>query len=126
MKAFVTGGTGFIGANIVRLLLDKGLEVRALCRLGAPLDNLAELDLDIVEGDLEDERSLRRGMEGCELVFHAAALYSFWVRPRERIYRINVDGTRHVMEAALAARVERVIYTSSVATLGPSSGRAPR
>ena len=125
MKAFVTGGTGFIGANIIRQLLDRGIEVRALCRADGPRDNLAGLDVKIVEGDLTDPGSLRRGMDGCALVFHAAALYSFWVRPRERIYRVNVDGTRHVFDAALDAGVDRVVYTSSVATLGHRSDGRP-
>jgi dihydroflavonol-4-reductase len=118
MKAFVTGGTGFIGSSVVRTLLDRNVGVRALCRPGSVRTNLDGLDIEIVEGDLRDPESLRRGMAGCELVFHVGALYSFWVRPRGLIYEVNVDGTRHVFDAAKAAGIERVVYTSSVAALG--------
>ncbi len=118
MKAFVTGGTGFIGSSVVRVLLERNVVVRALCRPGSTRANLEGLDVEIVEGDLQDAASLRRGVAGCELVFHVGALYSFWVRPRELIYRVNVDGTRSLFEAAKAEGVERVVYTSSVAALG--------
>jgi len=118
MKAFVTGGTGFIGSSVVRVLLDRGVGVRALCRPGSNRANLDGLDVEIVEGDLLDSASLRRGMADCELVFHVGALYSFWVRPRSLVYRVNVDGTRAVLETARTLGVERVVYTSSVAALG--------
>jgi len=118
MKAFVTGGTGFIGSSVVRALLDRGIAVRALCRHGSTQANLDGLAVEIVEGDLRNPASLQRGMAGCELVFHAGALYSFWVQPRERIYEINVQGTRNVFDAAKRATVERIVYTSSVAALG--------
>ena len=118
MKALVTGATGFIGANIVRALLNAGYEVRALVRPESDRRNLDGLDIEFATGDVRDPGSLQRAMQGCELVFHAAALYSFWVRPRRLIYDINVTGTRNVLDAALKARVERVVYTSSVATLG--------
>jgi len=118
MRAFVTGGTGFIGSSVVRDLLQRGIDVRALCRPGSDRTNLAGLDIEISEGDLLDAASLRRGVTGCELVFHVGALYSFWVHPVSRIYDINVEGTRALFEAAKAAGVERVVYTSSVAALG--------
>ena len=118
MKAFVTGGTGFIGSAVVRELLRQGVEVRALCRPGSLRTNLSGLDLEIVEGDLQDRSSLVRGMAGCTHVFHAGALYSFWVKPRRKIYEVNVEGTRNVLEAARTQRVEKVVYTSSVAALG--------
>ena len=118
MKAFVTGGTGFIGSSIVRVLLERSIGVRALCRAGSDRRNLDGLDVEFVEGDLCDLDSLRRGIEGCELVFHAGALYSFWVRPAGRIYEVNIDGTRNVFDAAAEAGVERIVYTSSVAALG--------
>jgi len=118
MKAFVTGGTGFIGSSVVRDLLSRGIGVRALCRPGSNRANLEGLDLEAVAGDLRDAASLRRGMEGCELVFHVGALYSFWVRPRRLIYDVNVEGTRALFEAAKDAGVERIVYTSSVAALG--------
>ena len=118
MKAFVTGGTGFLGANVVRDLLERNVGVRALCRPTSPRGNLEGLDIEIVEGDLRDVQSLRRGMAGCELVFHVGALYSFWVRPPGLIYEVNVDGTRNVFDAALEEGIERVVYTSSVGALG--------
>ena len=118
MRAFVTGGTGFIGSSVVRVLLERNVVVRALCRPGSTRVNLEGLDVEVVEGNLQDAASLRRGVTGCELVFHVGALYSFWVRPRGLIYRVNVDGTRSLFEAAKAEGVERVVYTSSVATLG--------
>jgi len=118
MKAFVTGGTGFIGSSVVRDLRSRGIGVQALCRPASNRANLEGLDVEIVEGDLRDVASLRRGMQGCELVFHVGALYSFWVRPRRLIYDVNVDGTRALFEAAKDAGVERIVYTSSVAALG--------
>ncbi len=118
MRAFVTGGTGFIGSSVVRCLLDRAVDVRALCRPGSDRRLLDGLEVEIVEGDLRDPVSLRRGLAGCELVFHVGALYSFWVRPRRLIYDVNVEGTRSLFEAARAAGAERIVYTSSVAALG--------
>jgi dihydroflavonol-4-reductase len=125
VRAFVTGGTGFIGSSVVRALLDRSVEVRALCRPGSNRRNLDGLDVAIVEGDLRDGSSLRCGIEGCDLVFHVGALYSFWVRPKRLIYDVNVEGTRAVFEAAKAAGVERTVYTSSVAALGSRDDGRP-
>ena len=125
MKAFVTGATGFIGSNVVRALLRRGVKVCALVRPSANRNNLEGLDVESVEGDLLDFDSLRRGMDGCEQVYHVGALYSFWVRPRRLIYDVNVEGTRNVLKAAKDERVEKVVYTSSVAALGlPEDGQA--
>jgi len=118
MRAFVTGATGFIGANVVRALLAHDIAVRALHRPSSSVESLTGLDVDLVSGDLRDGASLRRGMAGCDVVFHVGALYSFWVRPRRLIYDVNVGGTRNVMAAALEEGIQRVVYTSSVATLG--------
>ena len=118
MKALVTGATGFIGANIVRVLLKKGYKVRAFVRPNSDRQNLDGLGIEFAVGDVRDRASVKRAMDDCGLVFHAAALYSFWVRPRRLIYDINVEGTRNVLQAALEKKVERVVYTSSVATLG--------
>ena len=118
MRAFVTGGTGFIGSNVVRVLLEKGVDVRALCRRGSNRANLKGLEIEIVEGDLRDPPSIRRAMAGCELVFHVGALYSFWVRPKGQIYEVNVEGTRAIFETASTLGVEKIVYTSSVAALG--------
>lgn len=118
MRAFVTGATGFIGANVVRALLKRGFDVRALARPTSDRRNIQGLPIGVVEGDLRDYRSVKRGMEGCEVVFHVGALYSFWVRPQRFIYEVNVDGTRNVLRAAEELGVERVVYTSSIAALG--------
>ena len=118
MKAFVTGATGFIGSNIVRALLKRGVKVCALVRPNTNRDNLVGLDVELVEGDLLDFDSLKRGMDGCGQVYHVGALYSFWVRPRRLIYDVNVEGTRNVLQAAMDAKMEKVVYTSSVAALG--------
>ena len=118
MKVLVTGATGFIGANIVRVLLKKGYSVRALVRPNSDRRNLDGLGVEFAVGDVRDRDSIKRSMNGCRLVFHTAALYSFWVRPRRLIYDINVKGTRNVLQTALEKGVERVVYTSSVATLG--------
>ena len=118
MRAFVTGGTGFIGSSVVRDLLGRGIDVRALCRPGSNRTNLEGLDVELFEGDLLDAGSLRGGMVGCELVFHVGALYSFWVRPKRLIYDVNVEGTRSLLEAAKSTSIERIVYTSSVAALG--------
>lgn len=123
MKAFVTGATGFIGAAIVRELLRDGIAVRVLVRPGADTRNLQGLDLEFRQGDLRDPASLKTGVAGCTQVFHAAADYRLWTRDPGAMYRANVDGTRAVLEAAEAAGVERVVYTSSVGTLGnPGNG----
>jgi len=123
MKAFVTGATGFIGASIVRELLKDGIAVRALVRPGANLHNLAGLPVELLQGDLLDRTSLENGCAGCNWVFHAAADYRLWARTPQEMYRANVDGTRNLLEAALTSGAERVVYTSSVGTLGnPGDG----
>jgi dihydroflavonol-4-reductase len=117
IRAFVTGGTGFIGANLIRLLLQQGYSVRALVRPHSDLYNLQNLDVEIVCGDLNDP-ALDRQMQGCQVLFHLAACYSLWQSDREKVYRANVLGTRHVLAAARRAKIDRVIYTSSVAAIG--------
>ncbi len=123
MKAFVTGGSGFIGAALVRALLAEGYQVRALVRPGSDRRNLAGLDVELWEGDLLDRSSLQRGLAGCGLLFHAAADYRLWTPDPAAMYAANVDGTRTILEAALESGVSRVVYTSSVGTLGnPGDG----
>jgi len=123
MRALVTGGTGFIGSSIVRALLRAGYEVRVLIRNGSDTRNLDGLEIERVIGDITDPMSLARAMRGCTHVFHAAALYSFWVTIPGLIERVNVQGTRNVLRAALEAGIERVVYTSSVAALAvPEDG----
>ncbi|MCR4404596.1 MAG: NAD-dependent epimerase/dehydratase family protein [Candidatus Acetothermia bacterium] len=125
MKALVTGATGFIGANIVRALLERNYRVRALVRPDSNKRNLEGLEVELAVGDVRDLGSIRRALEGCSLLFHGAALYSFWVRPRSLIYEVNVEGTRNALQAALERGVERVVYTSSVAALGLPRDREP-
>ncbi len=123
MKAFVTGATGFIGASIVRELINDGHQVRALARPGANRKNIAGLALEIWEGDLLAPDSLAAGIAGCDLLFHTAADYRLWTRNPATMYSANVEGTRAILEAALLAGVQRVVYTSSVGTLGnPGDG----
>lgn len=118
MKTFVTGATGFIGANIVRELLCNGREVRALVRPASNLANLKGLDVEIWKGDLLDSAGLRAGLKGCDVLYHAAADYRLWARNPDEMYRTNVGGTTAVLEAALENDISRVVYTSSVGTLG--------
>jgi dihydroflavonol-4-reductase len=123
MRAFVTGGTGFVGGSLVRRLLSEGHEVVALVRPDADTRLLDGLAVERVAGDLADTEALRRGAAGCEWVFHVAALYSFWGHSWDEFYQINVEGTRRVLEAALDAGAERIVHTSSIATLGiPADG----
>ena len=123
MKTFITGATGFIGASIVRELLKDGREVRALVRAGSDTSNLAGLDVELWQGDLRDHASLVQGLKGCDVLYHAAADYRLWTRDPAEMYRINVDGTAAILEAALENGLSRVVYTSSVGTLGnPGDG----
>jgi dihydroflavonol-4-reductase len=112
---FVTGASGFVGANLVRALLARGWAVRALVRGQAP--SLAGLDAELVRGDLFSPQ-LADAMRGCDVVFHVAAAYSLWRRDRDEVMRANVAGTRSVLAAAREARVPRVVHTSSVAAIG--------
>ena len=113
----ITGGSGFVGAAVVRQLVQAGHAVRALVRPSSARTNLAGLPVEIVQGDLRDAGSLARAMAGIRFVFHVAADYRLWARHPQDIVQTNVEGTRALMEAALRAGVERIVYTSSVATL---------
>jgi dihydroflavonol-4-reductase len=118
MKCFVTGATGFLGSHVARQLIDRGAELRLLVRPTSKLDNITDLPSERVVGDLRDADSLRRGMSGCEYVFHVAADYRLWARNGQELYQSNVEGTRNILAAARDSKVRRVIYTSSVATMG--------
>lgn len=123
MKALVTGATGFVGAAVARALLDRQWQVRALARKGSDRRNLRGLDVDVCEGDLNDVDSLQRAVEGCGGVFHVAADYRLGAPDPSQLYRANVEGTRNVLDAARRSGVQRVVYTSSVATIGiPADG----
>ncbi len=121
-KALVTGASGFVGSAVARKLAERGLAVRALVRGGSPRAHLAGLGLEFVTGDLRDAASVRQAMAGVRFVFHVAADYRLWARDPSEIIENNVAGTRIVMQEAQRAGVERIVYTSSVATLktGPS------
>jgi dihydroflavonol-4-reductase len=120
--AFVTGASGFVGANLVRALLERGWRVRALVRGDAP--SLGGLDVELVRGDLFAP-ALADAMRGCDAVFHVAATYSLWRRDRDSLMRSNVEGTRSVLAAARAAGVARTVHTSSVAAIGVRRDGAP-
>ena len=123
MDALVTGGTGFVGANVVRELLRAGATVRVLARPASDRRALAELPVEIAEGDLLDRVSLERAATGIREVYHVAADYRLWARDPREIYRANVEGTRAVLEVAAAAGVRRIVHTSSVGALGiPADG----
>jgi dihydroflavonol-4-reductase len=115
----VTGASGFVGSAVAKCLVKAGHEVRALVRPTSPRINLAGLKIEIVEGDLHDAQSIARAMTGIRYLFHVAADYRLWARVPDDIVRTNVEGTRLVMTTALRAGVERIVYTSSVATLSP-------
>jgi dihydroflavonol-4-reductase len=117
MKCFVTGGTGFVGANLIRLLLQQGYEVKALVRSQSSLDNLKSLEIEIVTGDLNSS-NLAQQMSGCQVLFHVAAQYSLWQSDRDLLYRSNVLGTCNILQCARQAKIERTVYTSSVAAIG--------
>jgi dihydroflavonol-4-reductase len=117
-KTLLTGATGFVGSAVARALNRAGFPVRTLVRRGSPRAHLGDLELEFVEGDLRDADSVGRAVDGVRYVFHVAADYRLWARDPREIFTANVDGTRNLMQAALRAGVERVVYTSSVATLG--------
>jgi len=123
VKAVVTGATGFLGAHIVRELLQEGAAVKVLVRQGSDRRNLAGVNAEIVEGDLLDKASLTKALTGSDTLFHAAADYRLWTRNPAAMYAVNVNGTENILEAALAVGIEKVVYTSSVGTLGnPGDG----
>ncbi|MGA7288013.1 MAG: hopanoid-associated sugar epimerase [Terriglobales bacterium] len=126
MLAFVTGATGFLGSHVARVLLEQGAQLRLLVRPTSDLRNLdglnADRGVDRVVGDLRDSASIEKAISGCDVVFHVAADYRLWVRDPGEMYRSNVEGTRSLLEAARKQAVRRIVYTSSVATMGFTSG----
>jgi dihydroflavonol-4-reductase len=123
MLAFVTGATGFLGSHVARVLAEQGARLRLLVRPTSDLRNLDGVDADRVVGDLRDAASIEKALAGCDVVFHVAADYRLWVRGRDcsEMYRSNVEGTRSLLDAARKQGVRRVVYTSSVATMGFTS-----
>jgi dihydroflavonol-4-reductase len=124
-RALVTGANGFLGAAVVRALLAAGGTPHAFVRAGSDRRNLAGLDVEIATGDLTNKESLRAAVVGCTAVFHVAADYRLWVADPRPMYAANVEGSVNVLEAAAAAGVARMVYTSSVAVLGINSDRTP-
>src|SRR5579859_2904359 len=122
MLAFVTGATGFLGSHVARVLAEQGAELRLLVRPSSDLRNLEGLKADRVAGDLRAGVSFEKALSGCDAVFHVAADYRLWVRDPDAMYRSNVEGTRWLLRAARKHGVRRVVYTSSVATMGFTSG----
>ena len=123
----MTGGTGFIGANLVRILLEEGVSVRVFAMRGDPATNLVDVrkDIEIVEGDLLEPPSLQRAVEGCDTLFHLAAIYAIWL-PRPRLmFDVNVEGTRNIMDAARKAGIQRIVHTSSIAAVGHRGHNMP-
>ncbi|GAB4536193.1 MAG: NAD-dependent epimerase/dehydratase family protein [Anaerolineae bacterium] len=118
MKVLVTGATGFVGSNIAAALARRGDQVRVLRRATSRLDALEGVPVEYALGDILDPGSLAAAMQDCEVVFHVAATSQYWRSSKETIYRVNVEGTRNVMQSALAAGVKRLVHTSSVAALG--------
>jgi dihydroflavonol-4-reductase len=125
MLAFLTGATGFLGSHVARVLADQGADLRLLVRPTSNLRNLEGLKAETAVGDLRDAASLEKAMSGCDTVFHVAADYRLWVRDPNAMYQSNVDGTRAIVEAARKNGVKRVVYTSSVATMGFTSDGHP-
>src|SRR6266446_1239923 len=122
MLALVTGATGFLGSHVARVLVEQGAQLRLLVRPTSDLRNLDDLkNADRVVGDLREPASISKALSGCDVVFHVAADYRLWVRDPSEMYRSNVEGTRSLLEAARKQGARRVVYTSSVATMGFTS-----
>jgi len=124
-KALVTGAAGFIGSNVVRELLNEGVGVRALVRPGESQRNLEGLDVERMEGDVLDPARLRKAVQGCDTLFHLAAIYTFWSADPRQIYEVNIRGTNYMLMTAREAGVERIVVTSSIAAIGLEPGRTP-
>lgn len=118
MNCFVTGASGFVGANLVHELVHCGHRVKALLRPGSDVRGLAGVEYEATPGGLERRDSLEKAMRGCDWCFHAAASYHLWLRDYAPMYAANVEGTRHVIEAATAAGCRRIVYTSTVGCIG--------
>jgi dihydroflavonol-4-reductase len=123
-RVFITGGSGFVGSNVIRLLVEQGYQVRALVRPSSSLENLKGLPIELVTGDV-NAPNLWQQMQDCHSLFHVAAHYSLWQAERDVLYQHNVLGTRNVLAAARRAGIERTVYTSSVAAIGVGASGVP-
>ena len=123
--AAVTGGTGFIGAHVVRLLLEAGVRVRVFALENDPAELLEGLEVDIVRGDLETGQGFDALLEGADGLFHLAAIYALFLKDPDLMFRVNVEGTRKLLAAAQRHQITRVVYTSSIAAVSSRLGRTP-
>ncbi len=122
-KTLVTGASGFIGSAVVRRLLGRGREVRCYVEPGASRQNLDGLEVEVIEGDINDRTAVGRALEGIDVLYHLAAIYRLWLPDNALMYEVNVEGTKTVLFAALRAGVGKVVYTSSIAAVGrPEQG----
>lgn len=121
-KALVTGAGGFIGSNVVRELLTEGVHVRALVRPGENLKNLEGLDVEHIEGDVLNPGDLRKALQGCDTLFHLAAIYKVWVPEPRHIYEVNIRGSNYMLTVARDAGIEKIVFTSSIAAVGLEPG----
>lgn len=122
MTTVVTGGTGFVGGAIVRALRARGEPVRVLARPSSQTDHLTQLGVEIVRGDILNQASVAAALDGCQTLYHAAAIYEYWVPDKELLLRTEIEGTRHVMRAAADCRVPKIVYTSTTFTIGEAKG----
>ena len=120
MKVLVTGATGFIGGNLVRELLKQGYSVKALVREGSVRRNIEGLDIEVAYGDLKDRVSLDKAVDGCDVLFHVAASYTFWTSDPKAIYETNVKGTENILAAVQKKGMKKIVYTSTESTIGIS------
>ncbi|MEH6587026.1 MAG: SDR family oxidoreductase [Halioglobus sp.] len=124
-KVLITGATGFIGNHVTRLCLEQGDAVRVMVMQGEDRSPLVGMDVEFVEGNLLDADSLTRAVQGVDKLYHLAALFAVWTKDPDLHYKINVEGTRHIMRAAQAAGVEKIVYTSSIAAIGTDGKGTP-
>jgi dihydroflavonol-4-reductase len=118
VRVFITGATGFVGGHVARQYAAEGASIRLLTRQTSRLDSLTGIDAEMVKGDLREPEKLRSALSGCDALVHVAADYRLWVRDPEQMYAANVDGTRELLKLAREVGIQRVVYTSSVATMG--------
>ena len=124
-KALVTGAAGFIGANVVRELLEEGVEVRTLIKPGENTQNLDGVDVERVEGNVLDPASLKKAIQGCDTLFHLAAIYKLWLPDPRPMYEVNIRGGNYMLLTARDAGVKKIVYTSSIAAVGVEPGEKP-
>ncbi|HEX3036966.1 MAG TPA: NAD-dependent epimerase/dehydratase family protein [Thermodesulfobacteriota bacterium] len=124
MKAFVTGGTGFIGGHLIKRLLRDGINVKALARDQIKADNLRKLGVEPVVGDITERNSIKSTLQGCDILYHLGNISSWWIPDKTQYYKVNVEGTRNIMLEALEQGVKKVIYTSSLATIRKRNGES--